>query len=38
MSPPLVVDRNGIDRIADIMAGALDRAAADLRAGTAGAG
>lgn len=38
MSPPLVVDRAGIDRIADIMAGALARAEADLRAGTVAAG
>jgi len=33
MSPPLVVTRAEIDRIADILAGALDRAERDLAAG-----
>jgi putrescine aminotransferase len=38
MSPPLVVDTAGIDRIVGIMADALARAEADLRAGTVDAG
>jgi adenosylmethionine-8-amino-7-oxononanoate aminotransferase len=33
MSPPLVIAKGEIDRIVDIMAGALSRAEQDLRAG-----
>ncbi|WUH90992.1 aminotransferase [Streptomyces sp. NBC_00433] len=38
MSPPLVVGKDEIDRIVDIMAAALARAEEDLRAGTVDAG